>query len=333
MNTIIIDLAYGKGNLRGECLHIEGLRAGVEQEHINRLIPLNSIEHIRLTPQTTLSGALLQELMRRGIGITLANDGGELGVFLPMGAPKGALRLAQYRRSLEPDWCLRQARCIVATKIFNQSFVLKRRQSPPDERFFRQMKQLQKATLHAADRQELMGIEGQASALYLAAWAQQLPPAYPFTGRSRRPPRDPVNACLSYLSALCAADILRALSEAGLDADLGVLHSTEDYRHNLVLDLMEPYRPALVEGVTRDLLTHGMISPHSTEIREDDGGCYLSSSGRITVIQRYEQRLNSEFTQCGQRSSLFREMRSTARQWKSALADPNLVVSHFKYSS
>lgn len=178
----------------------------------------------------------------------------------------------------------------------------------------------------------LMGIEGRASALYFPEWAKALPPAFPFVKRTRRPPRDAVNACLSYLSALCQADMLRAVVEVGLDADLGVLHSTDDYRHNLVLDLMEPFRPILVEGVTRDLLCHGMLGEESTEFHDADGGCYLTSQGRITVIRRYEQRILSSFLQGDKHTSLRQCMHQVALNWKQAVTSSQYIASNFKLS-
>jgi CRISPR-associated protein Cas1 len=304
--------------------------SGEMGEKITRTIPLSQIEHVVINPQVSMSGALLQALLSRGTDTTILNQKGMLGTVQPTYAPKGELRLAQYRCCCDTAWCIRQARVIVSTKIYNQAFMLKRRRNPPTAQFLQEMKQLQKLTLQAQDRAALMGIEGRATALYFQEWGKSLPPAFPFTGRTRRPPKDAVNACLSYLSALCQADILRAVVEVGLDPDLGALHSTENYRHNLVLDLMEPFRPILVEGVTRDLLTHGMLDEESTELHEDDGGCYLTTQGRIAVIRRYEQRVQSRFQQGDKHTSLRQSMHHVAVQWKQAITSPGGIASNFK---
>lgn len=333
MSTLVIDLAYGKAALSGESLHLEGRRwadSPEDAETVSRRIPLGCISHVMLCPQVTPGGALVQELLRRGTGITYMGSTGPLGELLPTTKPKGHLRLEQYRRSCDPEWRLRQARVLVATKIHNQAHMLKRRNNPPGDDFFREMKRLLKAVAGAGSTAELMGLEGTATARYFAEWARLLPPAFPFTGRTRRPPKDPVNACLGYLAAMCAADMLRALATAGLDPDLGVLHSTEDYRHNLVLDLMEPYRPVLVEGVTRDILAHGMLGPESTEQHEEDGGCYLSPAGRVTVIRRYMQRMESTFQYRDQPATLRQCMQDTARCWKDAVLNPDTTASNFK---
>lgn len=340
MSTVVIDLAYGKANLKGECMRLVGIpwshSVAVEgdpesevKEEITHTIPLTQIDHVVLSPRVSLSGALVQALLERGIATTIMGQKELLGAILPTRASKGHLRLAQYRCSCDAEWVLRQARVIVATKIYNQAYMLRRRTNAPAESFFREMKKLQKATLAVRDTAELMGIEGRAAALYFAEWAKTLPPAFPFTGRTRRPPQDAVNACLSYLSALCRADMLRAVAEAGLDADLGVLHSTADYRQNLVLDLMEPFRPILVEGVTRDVLNHGMLGPESTEMH-DDGGCYLTSRGRIAIIRRYEQRMLSRFALGAEHTTLRRCLQQVAVNWKHAVEDPSRIASNFK---
>ena len=301
-----------------------------KKEEITHTIPLNQIDHLVISPGVSMSGALIQALLTRGICTSILGQKDLLGAILPTGGSKGGLRLSQYRCSCDTAWVLRQARVIVATKIYNQAYMLRRRDHAPAESFFREMKKLQKATLAAESTAELMGIEGRAAALYFAEWAKTLPPAFPFTGRTRRPPKDAVNACLSYLSALCRSDMLRAVTEAGLDADLGVLHSTVDYRQNLVLDLMEPFRPILVEGVARDVINHGMLGPESTEVHEEDGGCYLTSQGRIAVIRRYEQRILSRFTQGEKHTTLRQCMQQVAVNWKHAVEDPSRIASNFK---
>lgn len=343
MSTVVIDLAYGKGHLKGECMRLVGIPwqktygderscESESQEEITHTVPLSQIDHVVLNPRVSLSGALLQALLERGVATTILGQKGLLGTVVPAGAAKGHLRLAQYRCSTDAAWVLRQARVIVATKIYNQAFMLRRRANVAPESFFREMKKLQKATLAANDTATLMGIEGQASALYFSEWAKTLPPSFPYTGRTRRPPKDAVNACLSYLSALCRSDVLRAVTEVGLDADLGVLHSTADYRNNLVLDLMEPFRPILVEGVARDVLNHGMLGPESTEFHEDDGGCYLTSQGRIAIIRRYEQRILSRFLRGEQHTTLRHCMQQVAVNWKHAVENPQVIASNFKLS-
>ena len=333
MGTIYIDLASGKAALRGEGLHVVGQRWPQESlqdgEMLNMVIPLMQIEQLVIVPQVTMTGALVAELMRRGIGVSIMGQAECLGIIGPMTKAKGGLRMRQYRRMADEGWRLQQARIIVAGKLYNQSYMLRRRQGGASDAVLKQLRKLLKQTVDARRTSELMGMEGMGSALYFGEWAKSLPPEHPFTERTRRPPKDPVNACLSYLAAMCAGEMYRAIVAVGLDPDLGVLHSIEDYRHNLALDLMEPFRPFLVEGITRDIATHGMLTAESFERHEDDGGCYLSPAGRAMIIRRYEQRVNSEFELHGRATSLRRQMSSVALNFKQAVETDGLSAANF----
>jgi hypothetical protein len=97
----------------------------------------------------------------------------------------------------------------------------------------------------AADLASLRRHEGTSAAVFFAGWAKFLPVEFPFGQRSTRPPGNPVNACLSYLSAIVYGELLTHCAVRGLDPALGCLHESEDGRWSLPLDLMEPFRPAL----------------------------------------------------------------------------------------
>jgi hypothetical protein len=96
---------------------------------------------------------------------------------------------------------------------------------------------------------ELRGYEGAATARYFSAWARFLPGEFPFERRSTRPPLNPVNACISFGSTLLYNEFAALCHARGLDPALGLLHATEDGRWSLPLDLLEPFRPALVEAL------------------------------------------------------------------------------------
>ena len=96
---------------------------------------------------------------------------------------------------------------------------------------------------------ELRGYEGAATARYFQAWAVFLPESYPFERRSKRPPLNPVNACISFGATLVYSEVVAYLHAHGLDPSLGLLHATENGRWSLALDLMEPFRPVVVEAL------------------------------------------------------------------------------------
>jgi CRISPR-associated protein Cas1 len=124
----------------------------------------------------------------------------------------------------------------------------------------------------------LMGLEGATAAAWWGWLAAALPKRWRFTGRNRRPPRDPVNALLSLGYTLLGAEMLRQVHADGLDPALGFLHGIVPGRESLVLDLIEPLRPSIDGFVLDDLLERVLSPRHFTFSRED--GCRLNKDGR-----------------------------------------------------
>jgi CRISPR-associated protein Cas1 len=108
----------------------------------------------------------------------------------------------------------------------------------------------------------------------------------------------------------------------GLDPALGLLHTTEDRRWSLALDLLEPFRPVLVEALALDVFTHQILS--SQHFRPQEGGIYLNDEGRAKFIVQYERRMERQFmSECaGHRTTLRQQLEAQATQFKGALADP-----------
>ena len=177
-----------------------------------------------------------------------------------------------------------------------------------------------------ADVPSLLGTEGAAAALFYQCWSRFLPTEFPFGHRSTRPPANPVNACISYIGALVYGELLTACVVRGLDPALGCLHQPEDGRWSLPLDLMEPFRPALVEALTLRLFSHRILQQRHFEAHQ--GGVWLNREGRRTLIQHYEQRMQREFLseQAGCRTTLRQQLQNTAVQFKLALAQPENYV-------
>jgi CRISPR-associated protein Cas1 len=169
---------------------------------------------------------------------------------------------------------------------------------------------------------ELRGYEGASTARYFQAWSAFLPAEFPFARRSTRPPLNPVNACISFGATLLYNEAVAFLHTHGLDPALGLLHHTEDGRWSLALDLIEPFRPALVEALALDLFSHEMLDEKHFEPR--NGGVYLNDDGRKKFILQYERRMERQFmSECaGHRSSLRQQLENQAVLFKAALDAP-----------
>jgi CRISPR-associated protein Cas1 len=213
---------------------------------------------------------------------------------------------------------------IVTAKLYNQRRVLQRLAASREENaevkatldwldsLFASLKQ-------ASNVDELRGYEGASTARYFQAWAVFLPASFPFVRRSKRPPLNPVNACISFGATLVYTEVVAFIHAHGLDPSLGLLHSTEDGRWSLALDLMEPFRPVVVEALALDLFNHQILNEKHFEPK--NGGIYLNEGGRQKFILQYERRMERQFLSesAGHRTTLRQQLENQAVMFKSAL--------------
>jgi CRISPR-associated protein Cas1 len=313
--------------LRSERLQIWAPTPENPQPQHLRDIPLHDVERVILKEGAQISSEALCALLRREIPVSLLGWNDRFaGAFIPPTNPHGLWRLRQYQRTGEPAFALGIAHRIVDAKIGNQRRVLQRlaanrNQPPPD--VLPRLLALRGTALETADLGALRGCEGAAAALYFHAWAAFLPPQFPFERRSTRPPHNPVNACISFGATLLYQEAVAALHALGLDPALGLLHATENGRWSLALDLIEPFRPVLVEALALDLFTHAMVDdscfvPH-------EGGIYLSEKGRRIFFLQYERRIDRQFLSehAGHRTTLRDQLLDTAAQLKKAFDFPD----------
>jgi CRISPR-associated protein Cas1 len=154
-----------------------------------------------------------------------------------------------------------------------------------------QMDQLLAMLPGCATRDELMGIEGAVAREYFAALGQIVPPDLQFAGRSRQPPTDVINAALSYGYAMILAELVSALCAAGLNPSVGFLHAEQDRRPSLALDLMEEFRPLIVDQVVIAAARRSELRAEHGHREENIHGVLLTKAGREVLVAGYERRM------------------------------------------
>jgi CRISP-associated protein Cas1 len=337
-----------------ERLEIVGREEGVEGDSLIREIPLRDLDRLILSENVQITSQAMGEVLRREIPVIWLDSGGHvLGNFLPPPPAHGGARILQYSRTLDSGFGLQIAGRLITAKIYNQRRVLQRllasRRSqnteqnpllipegnPPmdttESDFFhsvadtiRWLDALFTSLKNAANYDELRGYEGAATARYFSAWAQFLPEEFPFECRSTRPPRNAVNACISFGSTLLYNEFVAACHARGLDPALGMLHTTEDGRWSLALDLMEPFRPVFVEALALDCFSHQILNQKHFE--PNRGGIYLNDEGRRKFLVQYERRMERQFLSesAGHRTTLRQQIDAQATQFKAALEAPDV---------
>lgn len=138
--------------------------------------------------------------------------------------------------------------------------------------------------------EQLRGLEGEAAALWYTGLARMLRVPTGFAGRRRRPPPDPVNAVIGYLSVVVAAEAQGLCEAYGLDPAIGLLHELRYGRASLAFDVMEPLRP-WVDRFVVTLFNLRVLDPERDFVRVAGGGIQLRDRARRTLLDRYELRL------------------------------------------
>ena len=321
MPVLTIQTPRAQVSLRSERLVVS--LPDLEEANSQSEVPLGELERVVLAEEVQVSSQALCELLKRQIPVTfLAWNGRLLGSFEPPCPPRGASRLLQYQLVSNPAASLAVATKLVHAKIANGRRLLQRLEANHhrlEAAALEGLETRERDALRASDRATLLGTEGAAAAAFFGSWSLFLPEEFPFGERSTRPPRNPVNACLSYLSALVYGELLTACVTRGLDPALGCLRNSEDGRWSLPLDLMEPFRPALIESLTLRLFSHRILQQRHFE--PHDGGVWLNVEGRRLLIQHYEQRVQREFLSehAGCRTTLRQQLQNAAVQFKLAV--------------
>lgn len=252
---------------------------------------------------THCSTPALRFCLQRDLEVLLLSRNGKLEgrVAPPASASHVEVRQAQYAASEQAERRVPYARAWVGAKLHNMQRRLYRRacrsSCPALETALESFEALERRHMRADSLDVLRGLEGAAARAYFQAWPaliQREEAAFAFSGRDRRPPGDAVNALLGFTYALLQKDVRSACATAGLDPALGLLHGPRPNLPAVVLDLMEPFRPALADSVVLALLNRNAVSPKHFENR--NGGTYLNKKGRAAVYEAYGNRRTSTIT-------------------------------------
>lgn len=283
----------------------ENLVAAVDGEEKAR-VPLHMLSSVVVFGPVMLSPALIAACAGAGICIALLDRNGRFQARIE-GPVSGnvLLRRAQYRASDRPEDIVRS---LVVGKVSNQRAVLMRAVRDHGEEMATDVRDaidtvverlariMRRVELADDDLDRLRGSEGEAANLYFSVFDHLIraPDAeMRWTGRSRRPPLDPVNALLSFLYTLLTHDCRSACESVGLDPSVGFLHRDRPGRPSLALDLMEELRPVLVDRLALSLINRRQLRARDFD-RGDSGAVLLTDEARKTVLAAWQERKRDE---------------------------------------
>ena len=253
------------------------------------------LEQVVLFGNVSVTPSAMNVALKQGIDLVLLSTTGSYRGRLV--GPQGRnviLRQMQYRCYEDDAFRLQVAKGFVVGKIRNMRTLmmrLARRRNCDVAQTANLLRSLLRQVAQVDSADALRGMEGAATAAYFGVLGQFLPTHFPFIKRTRRPPKDPVNAMLSFAYTLLASDMESTLLRVGLDPYVGCLHVVDYGRPSVALDVMEEFRPVIVDALVLDLFNHGQMKPEDFENRDE--GVFLCGEGRTRLIRAYQDRVGT----------------------------------------
>jgi CRISPR-associated endonuclease Cas1/CRISPR-associated protein Cas4 len=275
------------------------LRVTDKDGKLAREIPLANLESLGVLGGVQVSTQALTALAGQNIPVAFLSSAGRLITMTdPMNPVSALIRAAQARTFCEPAAALKLSRSLVAAKISNQRTILMRNRKYLDPRAADDMRMLAERAAACGSAESLLGLEGQAAAIYFGNFGGIFSP--PFSelfqanGRQRRPPPDPLNAVLSWGYTMLVHESISALRLAGLEPMLGAFHKPRPGKPALALDLMEPFRPLIADSIAISTINRGELT--EGHFLQTAAGCTLTDAGRGAFFGAWGRRMDTEVT-------------------------------------
>ncbi len=278
-------------------------------------VPLIKIDRVVVQGNSTLTSPAITALMEHHAEVTFLDYYGRFqGHLAPIFSKNGQLRLSQTAAHHDPIHHHHLTQTFILGKLHNMRTMLMRaNRKRQNETITNAVAALQKTIQQTGQIPpdpalpdparpqansaygRLQGYEGSGTATYFNSFKHLLNAPDLFNGRTRRPPLDPVNALLSYGYTILLNQIISAIGTVGLDPYVGYLHTSQYGKPALALDLMEEFRPLIVDSVVISIFNNGILQrKHFTT--ELGGAHRLSDYGRRTFLTKLEARFDETIT-------------------------------------
>ena len=259
-------------------------------------IPKNTIDGMVILGSVQITSQAIVEFLNIGVPVTWVSGMQKFYGRLESMSRVNVLRQAKQIKMQNSNFALSMAQKIIETKLHNQQVILRRyyrrRISNNVSKIIKSIETISKFIPNTILISRIMGYEGIAAKNYFSALAEMVPKDFTFEKRSRRPPRDMFNSMLSFGYSLLMSEIHTAINNAGLHPYFGFMHAIKEQHPTLASDLMEEWRPVLIDSMVMALVSHNEIKPNCFEHPNSDG-IYLNSTGRKIFLNAYEKKLQT----------------------------------------
>jgi len=260
--------------------------------------PIQNLKGIQIYGAAQFSTQVVLTCLENDITISFFSPAGKyLGNISPLTISGLDSRYGQYKFASSEAISLTIVSNMISAKIANQRTLLLRNAENMKQQDFDELQNLKESAISAKNKNELTGIEGRAAAIYFKNFTKMIKNndfKNTFNQRNKHPPRDPINSMLSLGYSVLSSEITGICQSIGLDPSCGLLHSPKYGRPALALDLMEEFRPLIVDSVVISLINRNEIS--MSDFIFSSKGCNLNQKGRKIFWENYFRRINTEIT-------------------------------------
>ncbi len=276
----------------------DGLNVVVSCEQKEQFrIPIHNIESIVTFGYMGASPGIMKLCDDNGVSLTfLSPQGRFIGHFNDSTKGNVFLRRNQFKLFDDIDVKLRLSKIIVSAKIHNSRNILRRHIRDYGDNgnvstCTKKLDILKRKALFSTNLDNLRGIEGKAANYYFSVFNELIhaqKDIFLFKERSRRPPRDEINAMLSFVYTLITNDMVSALETVGLDPYFGFMHTLRPGRASLALDLIEEFRGYLGDRLVLSLINRKQVNKNDFIYQGDT--VLMSDNCRKTIISSWQKR-------------------------------------------
>jgi len=290
-------------------------------------VPAEGIEGVVLIDSVQVSSQAIVEFLQRGIPVTWISTTGKF--FGKLESTRHVQVFKQRQQMLMQDnaFSLAIGKRTVKAKVHNQITLLRRYnrriENPDIYKDIRNIMTLEQNIEKAEDKEQLRGYEGICAKLYFSALGKLVPQEFNFEKRSKRPPLDPFNSMLSLGYTLVMYELYTAISNQGLHPYFGFFHSLRNNHPALASDLLEEWRPVLIDSLVLSLIHHReIVSEHFYHWEKSDG-IFLNPEGRKIFLQAYEKKMRTMNQYITGKHSYRRSLDYQVEQYSQALMQEN----------
>lgn len=268
------------------------------REGMVKSIPAEALEVIEVFGKVQITTQCIEECLKRGVNILYySTNGAYYGRLISTNHVNVQRQRLQAERTKDLDFRIAFSKRLIDAKIRNQIVVMRRYARHGNynvERSVVEMQNMYKKLENAKSIEQVMGYEGTAAKTYFRELGRMIDPQFAFSGRTRRPPKDPFNSLISLGYSIILNEFYGKIEGKGLNPYFGVMHSDHEKHPTLASDLMEEWRAVLIDSLALSMLNGHELCKDDFYTETEQPGVFLEKDGFKKYIQKLENKFRTE---------------------------------------